>query len=258
MAELAEKRYLWQDRDDSFFVAAEEEFYSEKDQISDRDINYNIKGSSVYLQAEAGQIAIGGIATVTLTPTSEATFRFISQPSAYDICGGGAIRFMEGKHETCLYHTEWQPMISDSEGYSIELKLNEPTYPSNEDLVKWKNFGESLKTLQEVYKEHSVENWDGYGAKSISIDTYSETTRLLMMLPASIPLPDIISEPGGEIALEWYKMPKYVFLISLSGNNIISYAGLFGKNNRIYGSENFGDHIPNVIIDSIHRLFPND
>lgn len=255
MAELAEKEYLWQDRDDSFFEVAGENFYSEKEQISDKDVDYSIKGSSVYFQAEAGFSAIGRIATVALTPASGATLSFISQPSTYELWGEGDIRFIEGKHEACLYHTEWQPAIGDSEGYSIELKVNKPTYPSDEDLVKWKRFSETLKTLQEVYTEHSVENWDGYEAAPISIDAYSEATRFLKMLPPSIPEPDIIPEPDGGIGLEWYKERGFSVVISVSGENIITYVGRFGKNNQTYGTESFIDSVPQIILNNLTRLF---
>tara|TARA_Y100000310_G_scaffold145276_1_gene144608 strand:+ start:289 stop:618 length:330 start_codon:yes stop_codon:yes gene_type:complete len=100
-----------------------------------------------------------------------------------------------------------------------------------------------------------MEKWDGLGANPITTIAIEEASRLLMEFPSSYPLPDIVPEPGGDIALEWYKDKNNVFVISFSGNNVISYAGLFGENNKTYGTEFVKDSIPESILDNINRIF---
>ncbi len=71
-------------------------------------------------------------------------------------------------------------------------------------------------------------------------------------------MPDILPEPDGGIGLEWYKEKGFSFVISVSGKNIITYVGRFGKNNEIYGSEDFTDSVPIVILNGLKRLFSNE
>ena len=52
------------------------------------------------------------------------------------------------------------------------------------------------------------------------------------------------------------KNKKSVFVVSFSGNNVISYAGLFGENNKAYGTEYFKDSMPESIVNNIRRIFP--
>lgn len=114
----------------------------------------------------------------------------------------------------------------------------------------------ALEALEKVYEECLETNWDGYGAMPISRDTYSEARNLLRMMPSSLPMPDISAEPDGEITFEWYKEKYSVFVISVGGNNLITYAGLFGKSNKIHGTEYFADELPEIIRHCIRRLFP--
>lgn len=123
-------------------------------------------------------------------------------------------------------------------------------------ITSWFKSDLALERLEEVYKECSMEDWDSYDAAAISQEAYLEARRLLRLIPSSFPMPDILPEPEGEIGLEWYKESGFSFVISVGGNNIITYAGRFGKNNETYGTEYFTDSMPKIILDSLRRLFP--
>jgi len=114
----------------------------------------------------------------------------------------------------------------------------------------------ALEELEGVYEECLETNWDGYGAMPISRETYSEARKLLRMVPSSLPRPDISAEPDGEITFEWYREKYSVFVISVGGNNLITYAGLLGKSNKIHGTEYFADELPEIIRHCIRRLSP--
>ena len=111
-----------------------------------------------------------------------------------------------------------------------------------------------LDELLEIYKEHSVENWDGYDAEPVSQKAYLEAERFINLLPPSLDAPEIIPEPSGEIAFEWYRGKRFIFVASLSGDSTISFAGLYGRTSKIHGSEYFGNRIPETVIGYIHRL----
>lgn len=246
MENLARDKFYGQDRDDAFFEMTDEDYCPEKDKISDKDINYHIGVSTGYLKAKGTFIQTGGVDNVTLPSTLGPSFLITSGSSFYGVREG--IEFVEVKPEASPL--EWQQGMSDSDVYHIDFELNEP--------VNIQGLSKSLRSLQEVYQQNSVKNWDGYGAAPISIDAYSEVTRLLTMLPSYIPLPDIIPEPDGGIGLEWYKGKGFSFVISASGKNIITYVGRFGENNQIYGTENFMDTVPQIVLNGLKRLFSNE
>lgn len=113
---------------------------------------------------------------------------------------------------------------------------------------------ETLHALNEVYEGCREEGWDGYDAKPVTEDTLVEAAKLVFLLPSSIPMPAVSPEPTGEIALEWYKDREHVFAASLGGRSIITYAGLFGPDNKSHGTEHFGDSLPSIVVENINRL----
>ena len=112
-----------------------------------------------------------------------------------------------------------------------------------------------LDKLYAVYQECSVGNWDGYGAVPITEATYREAETLIRSLPSFVSTPDVSPEPDGGIGLDWDKGEGFSFTISLSGKNVIAYAGLFGENNETYGTEILTGTIPKAILDNLERLF---
>jgi len=120
------------------------------------------------------------------------------------------------------------------------------------------NFYESnplIEELQEVFKECQEEDWDGYGASPLSLSTYYEAVRLISLLPSFTNNPEIVPEPNGDIAFEWYRGKHLTFVISVRGENKITYAGIFGKSNMTHGVEYFPNEIPPIILNYIKRLY---
>ena len=112
---------------------------------------------------------------------------------------------------------------------------------------------ETLNSLVEIYSKCYQEDWDGYGAFPINENTFKEALKFIELLPSSLPMPEITAEPGGEIGLEWRKGKRQIFVASVNGKNLITYAGIFGIN-KTHGTEYFGESIPRVIIENIRRL----
>lgn len=129
----------------------------------------------------------------------------------------------------------------------------ESCHPDMEKAVNWND--QTTEKLNDLYNECSEENWDGYGAEAVSIGTYLEASILLSLLPVSTAQPEIIPEPDGGFGLEWSTENGYIFVISVNGTNVITYAGLFGDNNEVHGAENFNNILPQTILSFIFRLF---
>lgn len=118
-----------------------------------------------------------------------------------------------------------------------------------------KSYSDLQNELQTIFDESKVDNWDGYGAHPVNIESYLEAQKFIDCLPVTTTiLPEASIDPDGEVSLEWYKDPKFSFSISFSGNDMVAYAGLFGLN-KINGTEYFGDEIPEIILDNIKRVY---
>jgi len=113
---------------------------------------------------------------------------------------------------------------------------------------------EIFRKLDQVYEECLEEDWDGYGASAISANAYNNACRFLEALPSTIPSPDIIPEPDGEIAFDWHKNRDWSVVVSVGSTDILSYAGLLGKDNKTYGTQVFAISIPKMVIGAIREV----
>ncbi len=92
-------------------------------------------------------------------------------------------------------------------------------------------------------------------AVPISEMTYNETISFLRALPSSLPIPEVVTEPDGDLALEWYVSNYRSFVIGFSGIGVLSYSGLFGRGHKTYGTEFVSESIPRVIVENIRRAY---
>lgn len=99
--------------------------------------------------------------------------------------------------------------------------------------------------------DYSDDDWDGYGAKGLGGGTLMQAEQFLRSLPFSIPLPEVLPEPTGAVALEW-RGQNAIFVVSVSDTGRLVYAGRFGKakNN---GVDYFADGVPPGILLAIRR-----
>ncbi len=113
--------------------------------------------------------------------------------------------------------------------------------------------------LFEIYSECTSDMWDGYNAVKIPDIAFIEAIEFIELLPKSLPKPELVPDPQGEIGFEWHFGENRVFVVSIKGNRIISFAGLLGsKILRIRGTEIFNDAIPNIIFNSLKRIIPTN
>lgn len=112
----------------------------------------------------------------------------------------------------------------------------------------------AIESLLEAYNRCSVQGWDGYDSLPLSDIAVTEACNFLEALPSWIPIPDVVPEPDGSVGLEWYAGKNRVFVVSVSGNNVVYYAGLIGKGNKKHGSIAFNESIPKDIIEGINEV----
>lgn len=121
-------------------------------------------------------------------------------------------------------------------------------------LVTWQKKADVIDCVIDTFRKHQKPNWDGYGATPLSETACAEAVLFLNKLPLSIPNPEVVPNPDGDISLEWYLRKRVLFVVTFSGKHIISYAGLFGKVAKLHGTEPFVDSIPSSIIENLCRL----
>jgi len=89
------------------------------------------------------------------------------------------------------------------------------------------------------------------------IQAVDDLLRFLKMLPKDITVPEILEEPDGSVALEWYRWTRYTFVVSFSGSGNISYAGLYGTDSA-HGTERLGAVIQPRILQHLAELYTAD
>ncbi len=108
--------------------------------------------------------------------------------------------------------------------------------------------------LEDIVESCKNTGWDGYDAEPISTESASGALQLIEALPEHIRPPNVIPEPGGEIALEWRTDDQRHFSVSVSGATLV-YAGVFGGSCKKYGEERFFDVLPPAILGILTRYF---
>ena len=116
------------------------------------------------------------------------------------------------------------------------------------------HINEGFKELSDAYQEAMQDNWDSYGAKGITLNTLYESERFLAALPSFIPKPDIAVEPTGDIAFIWQRDADHILALSLSGDNLIYFAGKNGISDKTHGQRIFNDAIPKLLIEEIRQV----
>lgn len=117
-----------------------------------------------------------------------------------------------------------------------------------------KHFQRLIITINDVFEAAKVSDWDGEGAEAISQTTYFNAIKLLTVLDAELPIPDIFPDNDGYIEFEWGKDRKN-FSLYVTDSNLILYAGFYSKNNRLSGRFNFRDNFPKHLIPLINSIY---
>lgn len=113
--------------------------------------------------------------------------------------------------------------------------------------------GTLLNRVRLLAQQASSKNWDGYGAMPISAAAYEFAIQFARMLPITLPDPEPSVDSDGDVSFEWYRGPRWVFSVSISGAGTLHYAGLFGPNHT-HGAEIFSESVPASIALGLARV----
>ncbi len=115
-------------------------------------------------------------------------------------------------------------------------------------------FGEkaqAISLINELTKECSDDDWDGYGAMALDPLAARNAEELIRALPDNLPMPDISPEPDGSISLDWNRSRNQIVSVSVGSSNRFALAWLDGTE-RGQAVVNFdGSTIPHRLLSAI-------
>lgn len=142
-------------------------------------------------------------------------------------------------------------------GFSAEAASIDREYRKRrQELHRAPSLGDESVAADEllaVWFDSRRSDWDGFGARRVSLHTFAMALRFLGQLPLGYPAPSFGADPDGEITLEWYSGPGRVLSVSVGPTGELSYAARIG-NARMHGTDVFFDEVPRMILDLIDRV----
>jgi hypothetical protein len=110
--------------------------------------------------------------------------------------------------------------------------------------------------ISEIEQLWVIEGWEGHPAESevaVDLDTAIAAVQFACLLPRSMPVPEVTSDPDGEISFDWFGSEGKMFSVSLNRNRRIAYAGRFGEMSKVHGIEQLSEVCPPEILRGIAK-----
>lgn len=92
-----------------------------------------------------------------------------------------------------------------------------------------------------------------YEMAAISPDTARQALTFALLLPNSLPIPEISPDPDGDISFDWIGKTGKMFSASIDETGRIAYAGRFGERSKIHGVEQLANSLPQEILRGIQK-----
>ncbi len=107
-----------------------------------------------------------------------------------------------------------------------------------------------FRTLAAALAEASAEGI------STSPETLTRVIDILMMVPARLPLPDVVVESEHEVGLDWDEGARRVLSLTVRESPMIGYSAFLGSE-PLYGRAPFFGELPETIRHLLGRLYPS-
>jgi len=153
--------------------------------------------------------------------------------------------------------TVYCPAFDRSAFWSVDVQRE--TGSSVEAKSVQRNIGESLDHFLQPRLEQLIfpiiDVFASNQSQEIPVapETANTAIAFARLLPRMVPIPEVSSDPDGEISFDWTTPSGKMFSVSVSRSGRLSYAGWFGENSRIHGTENLADRLPEEILRGIQK-----
>jgi hypothetical protein len=91
------------------------------------------------------------------------------------------------------------------------------------------------------------------GAIPVDQETAASAIDFAYLLPRFAPIPEVSADPDGEIAFDWIEDSGKMFSVSIDRSKRLAYAGWFGENSRVHGTEKLAESLPQEILRNLQR-----
>jgi hypothetical protein len=112
---------------------------------------------------------------------------------------------------------------------------------------------DAIDQLLELSPRYRQQNWGGQNESPISERAIEEARKFLKKLPATVPLPEVVTEPDGYLGLEWFSHRWLLYVVSFNGSGAMSCSGLFGSE-RKFGKRYMDEGIPAEVLSNIAQI----
>lgn len=113
---------------------------------------------------------------------------------------------------------------------------------------------ELIAELDDAIEAAKESNWDGYGGVPTTTEAREGALKFINLLAPDIPDPEITPGSGGEVTFDWYRSTRLIFSVSIADTSRLYYAGLFGENKKLSGTEPLGHVLPDSVRLGISRV----
>lgn len=87
----------------------------------------------------------------------------------------------------------------------------------------------------------------------VTRETANIAVEFARLLPRMAPLPEVSSDPDGEISFDWIAPSGKMFSVSVNSSGRLSYAGWFGEDSRVHGTEKLDYGVPAEVLRGIQK-----
>lgn len=123
------------------------------------------------------------------------------------------------------------------------------------DDIIYEQYKKAVQSIKALSIDCGKDNWDGYGAKSVSQTVIDNAVKVLGMLPVGTAIPDTGAEPQGDVALDWYDGQSTILSISVGEDNFLPYAWCLAEGGKKgHGVFKFENELPKEMIDLINKV----
>jgi len=113
-----------------------------------------------------------------------------------------------------------------------------------------------LNQMSELAMDCWRDDWDGEGAARVSAEACDVAQRFINALPGAYPAPQVLADPDGWLAFEWYAGPGNSLFVSVDPAFRVHYAAEVGAD-KDYGSAAFFGRFPETLLQVLGRIYPH-
>ncbi len=151
--------------------------------------------------------------------------------------------------------------VYDVKSLLYQLYLTDPSYLLDQ-LDQWLSVTrikridrmEILTQLEDI--SQLQDDWDSFGANSISANCIANTKKIIRALPSTVILPEIYPNPNGTITLDW-EANEQTLSIEIGDTHFSSYWVKSSDAEPVYESEELAKKMPRLLYTTLNSMYPN-